>query len=309
MSFEVLKPGIQATLQAAPRRQMRHFGVPASGPADPLSMALANKLVGNAVDECALECPLGMVSLKARTDCSIAITGAQVAAHIGNRGVGMHRTLVVMAGETITIGAPEAGARVYLAVAGGFAGDEFLGSRSTCLPAGFGGLAGRALNAGDIISTNTKPIAPSSLETPDRMQQEFQHSYALRCVPGPDADKIAGWEAHQDFVATRRADRTGIEISGSWPKPDQAAMKASSPVFPGAVQLTPAGAAFVLLPDAQTTGGYPHILQVARVDRHLLGQIRPGERIHFLLRSPDDAARELREKLGFFRDWLPDLML
>ena len=102
MSFEVLKPGIQATLQAAPRRQMRHFGVPASGPADPLSMALANKLVGNAVDECALECPLGMVSLKARTDCSIAITGAQVAAHIGNRCVGMHRTLVVMAGETMS---------------------------------------------------------------------------------------------------------------------------------------------------------------------------------------------------------------
>ena len=48
MTFKVLKPGLQTTVQAGPRTGLRHLGVPASGAADPLSLALANRLVGNA---------------------------------------------------------------------------------------------------------------------------------------------------------------------------------------------------------------------------------------------------------------------
>jgi len=309
MGFEVLKPGIQATLQAVPRGTTRHLGVPASGPADPVSMALANKLVGNASDECSLECPFGMLSLKALADCAIAVTGAPVPLELEGREIPMHRTIHVSAGRRLDIGTPAAGARVYLAVAGGFRANEFLGSRSTCLPAGFGGLKGRALQAGDVLETVTATAKLEFMETPENMRQAFTNAYALRCVPGPDEGRIAGWEEHQDYTATRRADRTGIEVSGSWPRLDEAGLKASAPVFPGAVQLTPSGAAFILLPDAQTTGGYPHVLQVARVDRHLLGQIRPGDRIHFLRRTPEDAAIELRKKLEFFSEWLPDLAL
>ena len=44
----VKKPGLQSTLQGAPRMGYRHLGVPYAGPADDLSMALANHLVGNA---------------------------------------------------------------------------------------------------------------------------------------------------------------------------------------------------------------------------------------------------------------------
>lgn len=309
MSFVVEKPGVQATLQASPRRSMRHLGVPASGAADPLSMALANRLVGNASDECAIECPLGMVSLKVLKDVAIAITGAPAPVEVGGRSALMHQTLFAKAGETVSVGAPDTGARIYIAVAGGFIADEFLGSRSTCLPAGFGGLSGRALKAGDTLGIPPVSQEIETLCTPAEMQQTFSNSHALRCVPGPDEGVVAGWEFQQIVTATRRADRTGIEITGDWPRPEQAALKLSAPVFPGAVQLTPSGAAFILLPDAQTTGGYPHILQVARVDRHLLGQIRPGDRIQFLRRGPEAAARELRDKIEYFRDWLPDLAL
>ena len=47
MSVRILRAGLQTTIQALPRRGLRHMGVPQSGPADPLSMALANHLVGN----------------------------------------------------------------------------------------------------------------------------------------------------------------------------------------------------------------------------------------------------------------------
>ena len=309
MALTVLKPGIQSTIQAAPRRGTRHLGVPASGPADTLSMALANRLVGNASVTAALEVPFGMVALEADKVHAIALTGAHVSAEINGKPVPMHQTLFMRAGETLSIGGAEIGARVYLAVAGGFAADEFLGSGSTCLPAGFGGLAGRSIRAGDVLEAMEYCHTQDVLQTPHSMQQIFTNAYALRCVPGPDEIRISGWEYGQDFVATRRADRTGIEVTGGWPRLEQAGLRPSAPVFTGAVQLTPSGSAFVLLPDAQTTGGYPHVLQVARVDRHLLGQIRPGDRVRFLRRTPDEAADDLRSKIEFFREWVPDFSL
>ena len=58
MSITVLKSGLQTTIQSRPRVGMRHLGVPAGGAADPLSLALANRLVGNAWYEPALESTL-----------------------------------------------------------------------------------------------------------------------------------------------------------------------------------------------------------------------------------------------------------
>nr|WP_321362055.1 biotin-dependent carboxyltransferase family protein [uncultured Hyphomonas sp.] len=309
MSFKVLKPGVQATLQAAPRSGTRQLGVPASGPADSLSMALANRLVGNPSDACAIEMPFGLVSLEASADCTIAFAGAPTVIELAGNKVPMHRTLNIRAGEAVSVGAVNVGARIYMAVSGGFLADDFLGSTSTCLPAMAGGLKGRALQAGDRLSAGESEPFSDELETPVNMIQAVTHAFALRCVDGPDADLIPGWETGQNYEATRRADRTGVEIAGSWLPLSDAGLKPSAPVFPGTVQLTPSGNAFVLLSDCQTTGGYPHVLQVIRADRHLLGQIRPGDRIHFLKRTPDEAATDLRRKTAYFREWLPDLSL
>lgn len=309
MALKVVAAGIQATLQATPRRGARHLGVPASGAVDPLSMALANRLIGNPADACALEMPFGLTEFELETDCALALAGAPAPITLGERNTGMHTTLHGRAGERLRIGTPEVGARIYLAIAGGFSGDEFLGSASTCLPAGFGGYRGRAVQVGDRLEVKNTGAFSDTSETPAPMRQTLSHSFALRCVPGPDAHLIPDWSAAQEFNATRRADRVGIEVAGSWPNPDNAALKPSAPVFPGTVQLTPSGKAFILMPDAQTTGGYPHVLQVIEADRHLLGQIRPGDRLHFLKRTPDEAAEDLRRKTEWFRDWLPDLRL
>ncbi len=47
MSIYVERSGLQTTIQAGPRVGRRHLGVPAAGAADLLSLALANRLVGN----------------------------------------------------------------------------------------------------------------------------------------------------------------------------------------------------------------------------------------------------------------------
>jgi len=59
--------------------------------------------------------------------------------------------------------------------------------------------------------------------------------------------------------------------------------------------------------DAGTTGGYPRVAKVTRMDLHLLGQLRPGNSLTLIERRDTDAASELAEKLAYWRAWLPDI--
>ena len=63
---------------------------------------------------------------------------------------------------------------------------------------------------------------------------------------------------------------------------------------------------YILSVDAGTVGGYPRIAQVARLDRHVLGQLRPGDHVRLLRRGHDEAVQELREKVAYWSQWLPD---
>jgi biotin-dependent carboxylase-like uncharacterized protein len=161
VSFRVLKPGLQTTVQAGPRTGMRHLGVPASGAADPLSLALANKLVGNPLLAPALETTLTGVSLAFDERAYVAISGAKAKARINGERVKLHRTFVVGEGDELEVGPARAGARNYVAFGGGIDVPEVLGSASTYLPAGFGGHEGRALRAGDSLSIRHRARRPA----------------------------------------------------------------------------------------------------------------------------------------------------
>lgn len=305
MAVRILRPGVLATLQGAPRRGQRHQGIPASGPADPLSMALANRLVSNGPAVTALEITFS-AEVEFHQPTAFAFAGAAAEAELSGVRVSSHETLMARPGDRLHILHPAAGVRTYLAVQGGFQGEEVFGSDSTFLPAAFGGFQGRALRAEDMLGSRQPGVAvPPQLTTPGALRPHMARSHTLRAVPGPDyaAAGSAAWE--EAFLATGRMDRTGLEVSGNWPKPESGALRPSAALFTGAVQLTPSGHAFVLLPDAQTTGGYPHVLQVIRADRHLLGQVAPGDRICFLKRSVNEAYDDLRSKAGYLESWLP----
>ena len=306
--LRILSPGVQTSLQGAPRRGWRHYGIPSSGPADALSMALANRLVGNPSEATTVEITLGGFVCEFERDCRFAITGAVGPAHLSGRALPVHETCIARRGDSLQIEPPRLGMRAYLAVPGGFEAERVFGSTSTYLMAGFGGYDGRALKAGDVLNVKDGSSHGQSFVTPEKLRPVFSNSVALRACSSAESELLPAQAEHKfyqhTYQAAQQITRMGFALEGPHLDLESDGMMKSAAVYPGTVQCPPSGQPYILACDAQTTGGYPRLAQIARCDLHLLGQIRPGDRIQFLHRSLADAAKAYKEKRALLQDWL-----
>jgi biotin-dependent carboxylase-like uncharacterized protein len=307
VSLRVIKAGLQTTVQAGPRTGLRHQGVPACGAADPLSMALANKLLGNRYFAPALEITSSEASFGFESAVDFAMTGATGHAKLNGEAVEFHETLSAVAGDMLEVNSFEAGARAYLALGGGILADEILGSPSTYLPAALGGFKGRALRRDDRLQIRPHESGGEKLRTPDTFRPPMSQSWAIRACPSAETCLLADRDSvfDENWVVGTRADRMGMALQGGPLSVNSDGRMPSAPVFPGTVQCPEDGQPFLLSVDAQTTGGYPRIAQVIRADRHMLGQLRPGDRVRLLQRDEQGAADDLRAKIGYWEAWLP----
>jgi allophanate hydrolase len=312
MSLSVIRAGIQSSIQAGPFRGFKKLAVPSGGAADSLSLALANRLLGKPYEAPAIEITLGPAEFQAETAMTVAVTGAPCQLGINGDDVEQHETLQLAAGDRLTIGRVWAGCRVYLAVSGEIDVPAVLGSRSTQIGAGFGGLHGRALTDGDII-----PVIPDAAEieravTPPEMQPFFGHGFVLRIVAAPESERLAlGMSAlaRKRWRVSSRSSRMGLKLQGTAIDLNSAAPLQSGAVFPGIIQCPPDGLPYLIGCEGQTTGGYPRIGQVIRADRHLIGQLAPNTTMLLVPVQPDQAQQILSDKLALWADWLPDLGL
>ncbi len=301
MTLRVVRAGLQTSIQGGPRTGLRHWAVPSGGAADSLSLALANRLVGNALDQAGLEISLSGASFSCDKPMSVAVTGADATLTVNGSAADMHETLRLNPGDRLDIGAARSGARSYLAVAGEFDVPVVLGSQSTCLAAHFGGIDGRALEDGDILTIRSRRVE-ENLRTPDAFRYSPPSSPVVRAVAMPRVDSETLFDTKLEVAS--RADRMGVQLTAL--ASGGAGNLPSQPVFPGGIQLPPEGQPFVLGVDAQTTGGYALIANIARVDRHVIGQLRPGGTLSFTRREPGEARDEWLQKVTHFNAWLGD---
>ena len=217
MSIAVLKPGLQTTLQSRPRIGLRHYGVPASGAADPLSLALANRLVANSWDAAALEVALLGPALRLNTDCAIAVTGASFDVTLNDAAIPLHETVFAEEGDVLSVGGSAKGARCYIAFSGGLEATKVLGSSSTYLAGGLGGLQGRALQQGDELRLS--PARVPGLCTPAEFRIPMSTSWALRACESFETSRLTGESRERLFESNwtvgRRADRMGLKLDGA----------------------------------------------------------------------------------------------
>lgn len=314
MSILIQQAGVQTTVQSSPRRGLRHKGVPSGGAADPLSFALANRLLDQALDAPAFEITLSEAKFRFLAPARFAVTGGECDLLHNASRLPMHETNWMPGDGELTVRPKNRGARIYLAVETGLSAASWLRSKSTCIVTKVGGHEGRSLKTGDIIDFAGTPRGRSQTQhirkTPAELRPHIGQSWVLRAVDGPELDQLRPADQRrlyaEPFVVSQRISRIGAELAGAnFSLTDDGRMP-SAAVFSGTVQCPPSGAPYLLMCDAGTTGGYPRLAQIIRADRHMLGQLRPGDKIQLRQTTPEKAVTTFREKTELLRTWLGD---
>jgi antagonist of KipI len=286
-TLRVVQPGVLTTIQDLGRPNAVASGVPAGGAMDRFAHVAANLLVGNDRGAATLECTITGPRLAAERDCTIAITGGDL-----GPSVPMWTTVALGAGEELSFSGRRSGARAYIAVAGGIIADRWLGSMSTNLMCARGGLHGRPLVAGDLVSVGASLYAPEPGFT---MAEELRPDYsdhALQVIRGPHFARLT--EASQvrlrstTFTVNPSSNRMGYRLDGAQLEAPGEELLSFS-VVAGAVQLPGGGQPILLMADHQTAGGYPVIATISSASMPIAAQLAPGDELRLEETSIEDA--------------------
>jgi antagonist of KipI len=335
-TIQVMQPGMLTTVQDLGRPGLARFGVSTGGALDRGALILGTRLVDNAPDAAGLEITLLGPELCFTAPAVIALTGADLGARANDMPLPPWQPVAIPAGGTLTFRPGSGpGVRAYLCVAGGIAVEPVLGSRSTDLAGGFGGIGGRPLQRGDELSVGSPGRSHSRLlarrlATPTpAIDQEL----SARVVLGPQADRFTS-DGLATFLGARytvsaKADRTGVRLIGPLISHVHGADILSEGIAHGAIQVPGDGQPIVLLAARHTIGGYVKIGTVIGADLDRFAQLRPGDGVRFIEVTPDEAraatlaywdaldaravfeqaqpeyAREER-RVDQARDWTPD---
>lgn len=285
--LEVLATGPQATIQDLGRSGLAELGVGRSGAADPPSLRLANRLVGNPETHAAIEITFGGFAVRFTRAALISITGAPCPITLRNsprpNKAGMCAPLHVYAGTELYLGTPARGMRSYLSVQGGIAVPSVLGSRASDTLARLGPPPlepGSLLRIGE--QSHDYPLVDLAPQ-PTHPEQPV-----LRALPGPrdhwfTGEALAALSHRGGYEVTAESNRVGMRLQGpALPRRDQRELP-PEPTVAGALQVPPTGQPILFLADHPVTGGYPVIAVVHRDDLPRAAQTRPGQRIRFVL--------------------------
>ena len=298
MSVTVVRMTGLATVQDAGRAGFRAEGVPQCGAMDVAALSIANGLVENPGDEAAIEWALAGGALRFDSPAVVAVAGAEVELTCSGAFVANNVALELNPGDELAIGGFVRGAYAYVAVRGGIAVPSVLGSRSTYLPAGFGGLGGRRLRAGDVLPLG--PFSDGKQRAPTTSLPPAQRGAirTVRAVAGPNTDAFAPefreafWG--DEFTLAASSNRTGYRLERTAQQDHASRSAPSEPACVGAIQVPDGNGAVILMADGPTVGGYPKIGVVATVDIPALAQCVPGDRVRFERITVDEAQLLLR---------------
>jgi antagonist of KipI len=304
-TLEILTPGPLTTVQDRGRFGFGQYGVPPSGALDPFSLRVGNLLVGNRENEASLEITVIGPKIVALINTLIAITGADLQPKVNDTPIEMWLSQLIRKGDILSFKGPRSGCRAYLAIGGGIKVESIMGSKSTNLAAQFGGLEGRPLRRGDIISSDSpaRHLKSVGRSLDQRMIPSYTKDQDIRVISGPQDDHFSTKAKEiftgSPFRVTPKSDRAGIRLAGPRIEAKKNLKESiiSEGVVPGTIQI-PGDAQPIIILGETVTGGYRKIATVISADLPLLGQLKPGDTVHFRKVSMDEAYQAIREMEG-----------
>lgn len=310
--IEVVDGGLSTTVQDTGRYGQYHIGVPPSGAMDQFAHSVANYLVGNSAAQATLEMTYKGCELRFEEDAIIALTGAEMSGTLAGDPLPMWEAVSVNAGDELELQFATAGARSYLAVAGGIDVEPVMDSRSTYALIGIGGYEGRPLEAGDKLAVG-EPAANASAFVGQRVPDDHIPTYddadaTIRIVIGLCDYRLTDESKRQltseEWKVAADADRVGYRLTGpelEFVEREQPFGAGTDPTnvvdlgYPvGSIQIPQQP--IVVMRDAVTGGGYATVATVISADRGKLSQRRTHQSVYFDDVSVEDAVAARKEQ-------------
>ena len=293
--FEILRPGINTTIQDSGRNHMYHEGIAVSGAVDQRNYKLANKLVDNDLNEAVIEFAYQGPLLRLKNNkINFSITG-DVIFKIIRKNLKVedgtcYKNYILEEEDQLDIISTKNTAYGYLSVNGGFQIEKFWNSYSINTKANIGPNKGKKYSIEDKIF-----IKNSNLKKIKQIELNYSESSdnIIRVIKGTNFDYFSKEVQHkffnQEFSVTKLADRMGIRLSGYKIKNIVNTNIKSEGLVRGVIQVPADGDPIIMLSDHGTIGGYPKIGVVISADLDRVGQLTPGSTVNFKEVSLEEA--------------------
>ena len=276
--IEVLHPGLYTSIQDEGRFGLQSWGVPIGGAMDKNAMHWANKLLNNPSNSAVLEMSFKGPQFRFHQKTTLVLCGAYMEPKINGIPIENNVPVHVQEKDLLQMGNAHKGCRTYMAVAGGIQAPVVLGSQSQC----------KGITSETVITKNKLiPYNSSRFIQKKGARVHLENSYSdtkeIKVYKGPEFNLLdaetqkhlheSGFtlSVHNSRMAYILKEKLKCSLPSMW----------TSPVLPGTVQCTPNGNLIVLMRDAQTTGGYPRVLQVSEDGLNVLAQKSTNDTFHF----------------------------
>ena len=293
--FEILRPGINTTIQDSGRNHMYHEGITVSGAIDQRNYKLANKIVDNHLNEAVIEFAYQGPLLKLKNNkINFCITG-DVIFKIIRKNLKVedgkcYKNYILNEDDQLDIISTKNTAYGYLSINGGFQIEKTWNSHSINTKANIGPNNGKKYSIKDKIfikNLNLKKIKKIELDYSESSDN------IIRIIKGTNFDyfstKAQNQFFNQKFSITKLVDRMGIRLSGYKVENIVRTNIKSEGLLRGVIQVPADGDPIIMLSDHGTIGGYPKIGVVISADLDRVGQLTPGSIINFKEVSLEEA--------------------
>jgi biotin-dependent carboxylase-like uncharacterized protein len=284
-SFEIIRSGINTTFQDNGRNNLYHIGIPFSGVMDRRNYMLANSLVGNKLNNPAIEFAYQGPLIKYKGDkINFVITGDVIFKLIkkGNEIEGnCYENYVIEDGDQIDIVSTNKSVYGYLAISGEFDLKFQWGSCSINTKANIGSNNGKKLQDKqkiDIFNINLNQVKKKLNYINTKIDR-------IRVIKGTNFNYFSNEGKKiffdKEFTVSKLSDRMGMRLEG--PKIENIVDTniRSEGLIKGVIQVPADGNPIIMLSDHGTIGGYPKIGVVITADYDKLVQLSPGSKIKF----------------------------
>lgn len=282
--LKIVKTGPGTSVQDNGRIGFAQFGVPVSGALDSRSFNWVNHLLQNKASDAVLEICQPGLKIHFDTPTMVCLVGANSEIKLNGEMIPASGIQAIRRNDQLELGAFHRGSVLYLGIKNGFQSENIMDSRSW-----YPGItAASFVKKGDQIAYFTTQELPLNTASKAKWNFNWAEEQLIEAYPGPEWDlldhKNQELIENMKFTISDLKNRMAIQLTELLP--NSLPEMATSPVFPGTVQLTSGGKLIVLMKDAQVTGGYPRILQLPEKSIVQLSQKRPKEQVVFTVKRP-----------------------